>query len=440
MVKDGVTVSLVAPVTGDAISLESYSGIIPVISYSVDSTIPSDAVMDFVMQLSKDDTFENAIDIPMEKVEDKENTYGVQQSYWDDAFRHLLGKAPSAKDNFIRVATYVTVNEQHSRIGGPDTWFAQKEISVTPVDLNINVEEAYYLVGSNNNWDLSTAWKFSHSDKSQYDDPVFTLSLDIPAEFETAGYWWKIVPESAFQAQSWDGLFGTETDGDSALEGVLFENGQAGCLKVAGQYLFTINMLDCTYTVSQAIPFLYTPGNGNGWGFETGMLNTWDYANYFGFVHMNGGFKVTDRPSWGGMEWGAGDEEGTLKLGGGDISGPENGLYWMTVNIGSLTYALKKIDTIGIIGGFPDNNWESDYVELTPTDDILVLTGEVTFASDDIQWKFRTNGGWEAPNLGAGEGEELVNDGANLPAPGVGTFTVTLDLRTVPYSCSFAAK
>ena len=243
MVKDGVGVNLVAPVSGSSLNLASQAEVIPVISYTVDQTIPQNATMDFVMELAKDDSYAGAIEIPMEKVEGTDNTYGVRASYWDDAFRHLLGKAPFAKDNYIRVAAFVCVDSQRSRIGGADSWYAQKSLSVTPVDLNIKVEDAYYLVGSLNDWDLSSAIKFSHSDLSPFDDPVFTLSIDVPAELETAGCWWKIVPESAYQAQSWDGLFGTAIDGDTSLEGLLVENGQAGCLKVDGQYLFSINML-----------------------------------------------------------------------------------------------------------------------------------------------------------------------------------------------------
>lgn len=443
MVKDGVAVSLVSPVTGSALNLESQSGIIPVISYTVDATLPENATMDFVMELAKDNSYANAIEIPMEKVVGADNTYGVKKEYWDDAFRHLLGKAPDAKENAIRVAAYICIDSQRSRVGGADSWFAEKTLSVTPVDLHINVEEAYYLIGSLNNWELTSAIKFNHSDLSPYDDPVFTLAIDIPAELESAGCWWKILPESAYQAQSWEGLYGTEIDGDSSQTGILYENGQAGCLKVAGQYLFTINMLDCTYSVTQAIPMLYTPGNGNGWNFETGMLYTWDFAKYEGFTHMNGGFKVTDRPAWGGMEWGAGDTEGSLKLGGGDIQGPSNGLYWMTVNIGSLTYEFLPIEKIGVIGSFPDNDWKSDFVELTPGDDLLVWTADIEFASDNIVWKFRTNGGWDDnPNLGGSdEGEGILSrDGANLSAPGVGKYTITLDLRTVPYSYTLVKK
>ena len=135
----------------------------------------------------------------------------------------------------------------------------------------------------------------------------------------------------------------------------------------------------------------------------------------------------------------AGDEAGTIKLGAGDIAGPADGLYWMNVNISNLTFTTKAIESIGVIGGFPDNDWASDFVELKPTDDILVWAADITFADASTVWKFRTNGAWEAPNLG-GEFDNLTNDGANLKAPGVGTYTMTLDLRTVPYKVTFAEK
>ena len=112
----------------------------------------------------------------------------------------------------------------------------------------------------------------------------------------------------------------------------------------------------------------------------------------------------------------------------------------MTVNIGSLTYEFLKVETIGMIGGFSDdNNWSSDYAVLTPTDDLLVLTADVEFTNANTEWKFRVNSDW-AVNLGAGEEGVLSLDGANLTAPGVGTYTITLDLRTVPYSYTAVKK
>ena len=63
MVKDGVTVNLVSPVSGNALSLEENTGIIPVISYSVDETLPENATMEFVMELAKDESYAGAIEI-----------------------------------------------------------------------------------------------------------------------------------------------------------------------------------------------------------------------------------------------------------------------------------------------------------------------------------------------------------------------------------------
>lgn len=438
MSADGMTVTMVAPATGDAIKMADYAGkMIPVVTYTTDNTFPQGAYVGFNLEVATNDKYSDAITIPMQKIDDK--TYGVEGDEWDSAFRHLLGKAPYTKDNYIRVSAFAIIDHQISRIGTDNTWFGTKKIAVTPVDLNIQVEEAYYLVGTICDWKLENAVKFEHSDANQYDDPVFTLAVDIPSDAN--GFWWKIVPQSAYEAQDWDSLYGTEINGDTATEGVLYEGGEAGCLNVAGQYLFTINMLDCTYTVTQAIPMLYTPGNGNGWGFESGWLNTWDFTNYFGFTHLNGGFKITDRPAWGGIEWGAGSEDGKLAVGGGDIKGPENGLYWMNVNIAAETYSWTKIDTIGIIGGFEGNDWTSDEVELTPSADFLTWTGTVTFTKANTEWKFRTNGGWGHPNLG-NSFDELNDDGANLgvPADGVGTYDVTLHLATVPYTVTFVKK
>lgn len=434
---DGVAASLVAPMSGGVVDIKNYENqVIPTLQCSVDESVPEGATPLFEIEVSKNEDFSGSITLPLTAVSD--NTYGVNAADLDGAFRDIFGKAPYAKTFHTRVLGYLSQDRQIVRLGGDNFYYSTEDLTVTPIDLGIEVEEAYYLVGTINNWDLATAVKFSHSDQSQYDDPVFTLAVDIPAEFESAGWWWKIVPESAFQAGSWNGLFGTKTDGDSSLEGVLVEGGQAGALKVAGQYLFTINMLDCTYEVSQAIPMLYTPGNGNGWNFESGMLNTWNYADYFGFAHLNGDFKITDRPTWGGIEWSAGAEEGTIAIGApGNIPGPSDGLYWLNVNIAALTYNTTAISSIGIIGGFPDNNWSTDYVELQPDGTLLVWTGTLVVPDSNIEWKFRCNQDWGI-NLG-GELTELTKDGGNIKVE-AGTYDVSLDLTKVPYKCTLTAK
>lgn len=179
-------------------------------------------------------------------------------------------------------------------------------------------------------------------------------------------------------------------------------------------------------------PMLYVPGAGNGWNFESGWLNTSDFASYYGFVLLGNEFKVTNAPKWGEKEWGAGDEEGTLKAGGDNVKGDwDGGLYWMTVNLRQLTFNTTKIEKIGTIGDFEGNSWVSDHDELTQSaDNKLIWTATVTFTKT-TEWKLRCNEAWDI-NLG-GQLDNLTNGGANITTA-AGTYVLTLNLTTVPYT------
>lgn len=181
-------------------------------------------------------------------------------------------------------------------------------------------------------------------------------------------------------------------------------------------------------------PFLYTPGNSNGWSQDNSQkLYTMDDGKTFiGFALLQDEFKFTDQPDWNGTNYGAGDAEGELSTEGGNIVPPVNGLYWCNVNVDELTYELTLISTIGAIGGF--NGWSSS-VALTTTND-LIWTGDIEF--DGGEFKFRCNDAWDIDFGGAYKW--LVYKGDNLKAPGTGVYSVTLDLSSLPYSCSFVKK
>lgn len=430
-----ITVTTASPVTSDGSINLADAALVSAVSYTVSAELPEDAVVSFEMQVSGSEDFAGAITIPMERVGETD-TYGVDAQLWDNAFRSLLGKAPFERTNYVRFAGYINVGSQRSRIGTPDTWYCPTKVNVTPVDLGIQVEDAYYLVGTVNGWDLATAVKFSHSDKNVYDDPVFTLCIDITAEAAQAGWWWKIVPESSFAAGSWEGLFGTEKDGDTALSGNLFEDGNSGCLNRAGQQLFTIDMLNCTYSVTNAVPMLWTPGNSNDWTPETsGTLTTSDFTNYNGFLHLNGEWLMTPAANWDN-KYTLGTAPGTLIYNGdNNLPVPAEGdaLYWVEVNLGSLTYSTTAITKVGMIGGF--NDWAGD-LEMTPSADLLTWTADLDLAAD-TELKVRFNGDW-AINLGA-PATNLVFNAGNI-AVAAGSYAVTLNLTTHPYTLTFTAK
>lgn len=185
--------------------------------------------------------------------------------------------------------------------------------------------------------------------------------------------------------------------------------------------------------------FLYTPGAANNWSFSGAqMLTTSDFVTYWGYAVLYAeGFKFTSQADWNGINYGAGEEEGTLSddSEAGNLTVEEDGLYYCTVNLGNLTYTTSLVSTYGIIGDATPGGWD-DETTLT-SDDYLVWTGTMTLVPG--QYKFRANNAWDI-NLG-GSDENLTPGGDNLNFEGEeGEYTVTLDLSTLPYTCTIVAE
>lgn len=179
--------------------------------------------------------------------------------------------------------------------------------------------------------------------------------------------------------------------------------------------------------------FLYTPGQANGWGFgdDNMRLFTDNDQDYQGFAYVDTEFKITAGPDWA-TNWGI-DDSGAFAPGGGNIKVDTNGLYYLNVNILTPSLASTLITKVGVIGDF--NSWQDD-VALTPNDNFTVWTGDIDLSGDG--WKFRMNGGWDI-NLGGEEGN-LTFGGGNIPVAAPGTYTITLDLSTLPYKCTVTPK
>lgn len=183
--------------------------------------------------------------------------------------------------------------------------------------------------------------------------------------------------------------------------------------------------------------YLYTPGNSNGWNQEASQrLFSYDANYYSGYAILGGEFKFTSEPNWDGTNYGAGDEPGLLSTdgGAGNLNADNFGLYYCTVDIEKLAYTTYYITTIGVIGDATPGSWNGS-TALTSTDN-LVWKGTVTFG--DGEFKFRANDAWDV-NLG-GDMNNLEQGGANIPSPGAGTYDVTLDLSTIPYTCTLVKK
>lgn len=419
MSANGITLEYGAGLAGSSVNLATYENqTVPVINLVKAEDLPEGATVSYDMYVASNSNFSDAQVLTV-------TDGAVAEQDWEKAHVTLFGNAPEAKDTYVRFAAYVLSGSQKSRLGGTDYWYAAKNISVTPINQNIPVEYTYYMGGT-----LGKV-KLSHSAAHAWDDPNFSLIFDVTADQAAAGFTWNVVGESG-------AVYGVSETGDpSDAAGSLVAGGADGEIYTAGTYKLEVNMLDLSYKVGLAYEQLYTPGSANGWGFTDNMcLMTEDYENYYGYVYTDGEFKLTAYANWD-INWGASTSvEGGLASGGANFKVDEAGLYYVTANLTNLTYTITKVSAIGAIGGF--NGWGGDAF-LTPSADYKTWTGDVTFsAADQLEWKFRANSGWDI-NLG-GSTEKLVANGANLVAPGVGTYTVTLNLGSLPYTYSMTQK
>ncbi|MCM1290599.1 MAG: hypothetical protein NC201_03110 [Prevotella sp.] len=394
-------------------------------------------------------------EVTSEVVKDAENAdlyhINVNADDLQGVYYANISKGPAAKDLDFRVrfATVIKLNtlSQEAYIGSPTYYYGPYSANVKPLPSDVVIEDAYYLVGTACDWTVSKAIKLNHSGENPYDDPVFTLAYTITEEMAAAGWWWKVIPASTFAAGDWVGedfgAWGVAENGDDALEGMLapYKDGVdpgAGCIKIAGQYLITFNMLEGTYSFTEAIPNFWTPGGSNGWNFaDAKQLYTDNYSDYMGMIPLSGEFKMTSAADWSALyNLGYGGTEGTLANGSNDnIPVPANGLYWVTMSLPNLTYALAAVNTLGLIGDATPGGWDAS-TALTPSEDLLTWTGTVKMKGGEF--KIRANDDW-AINFG-GAANALVFNAGNMPSPGEGTYDVTLSFAEIPYQVTFVKK
>lgn len=281
---------------------------------------------------------------------------------------------------------------------------------------------------------LLTAYAFISADdfETSYQVPVesemveegvFDLNIH-PGELEDV-YYDNISPRPEVSTISLRYYIVSEYDSQFAIIG--------GPNNFYGPYELTIQPFE------KGSEYLYTPGAANNWSFSGAqMLVTSDFVTYWGYaVLYTEGFKFTSADNWDGINYGAGEEEGTLSddSEAGNLTVEENGLYYCTVNLGNMTYTASLVTNYSIIGSATPGGWDDD-TELT-SEDYLVWTGTMKLVPGE--YKFRANDGWDI-NLG-GSADNLTPGGDNVMFEGEeGEYTVTLDLSSHPYTCTISAE
>ncbi|MBD5222100.1 MAG: SusF/SusE family outer membrane protein [Bacteroidales bacterium] len=363
-----------------------------------------------------------------------------------------ISKAPAQNEIDVRVrfTTNLKLNTatQVAYVGGLDNYYGPFTMNIKPFPAQVEIEDAYYFVPCENGQpNFAKAILLSHTGDNPYDSPLFTTSITINEAMASSGYQWIVVPESTYAAGKITdvayGAWGVANAGEDALEGTLVPTvgnitAQIGTVTYAGQYLFTADILNASYSFNEAIPNFWVIGDGCDWNFANAkQLFTDDYSNYMGFAYLKEWVKFTSEPDWSALyNLGAGDTDGKLANGSNNnCSVPAPGLYWINMNLPELSYKLNHVTTLGLIGDACPNGWDAS-VALTPSDDFLTWTGTVTMG--DGTFKIRANDAWDI-NFG-GEANNLVFNAANIPSPGAGAYNVTLNLNQLPYTITFVKK
>ena len=287
-------------------------------------------------------------------------------------------------------------------------------------------EKGYYMLGevNGNNWDpKNPVWM------NKVSDGVYQLKVTTKKDKN----YFKFYEGSKFESGNWDvintGVMGCEKDGSEDASGTIYYTGdswgtpQSMVIVGTGTWIVTLDMNNLSYSVGK--PILYMAGDANGWA-TNDYLASEDGVHFTGFMFLNqNGFKFCTQPEWKGTNYGANFD--TAPDAANITMTEEAGYYKVDVDLGSKSYVLTPITTIGIIGSASPKGWDSD-VDMTyvPYNAETKELGyweikDVTFTSGEI--KFRANDDW-AINWG-GDTNALTQGGDNISVE-AGTYDIKL--------------
>ncbi len=280
-------------------------------------------------------------------------------------------------------------------------------------------EFAYYYIGGYNGWNLAEPTPMDDNG-----DGTYSCVIEI-GDSE----WFAFAPQSAVDAQNWDGLFRAQTNGDESTSGFFGEStsGNSFCCPTGGKYKFTIDPKNWTFSYVPFVDKLYYAGDAYGWPADgCGMVKNGD--EFIGYYYVNtpsyGSFKFVSEGNW------YGGHDGIIE-GDDNISPDHEGYYKIAVNWDAKTYSLTEITSITCVGNH--NGWNvsdaSQHMTYNAEEKCWELTTELTNG-----FKFAMNDDWSI-SWGGANGDAKSYDclteysGKDLDAPdGDGTYSIKLYL------------
>ena len=331
------------------------------------------------------------------------------------------GKRPVEREVEAVVRAYYDVNGQS--IVAVSEPFKIKAIPQAP-----EIEAAYYLTGTLNDWNNSdTSYKLANDGSDPYENPTFTCR--IPAPEDGGKIEFKMTPESGLGGD-WSKCLAAGNTGESGKFAYNNEGGNLVIEAVEGAifYDLTFNMLDQTwsYVAVKFESYIYEAGVNNGWGgIEQPLYCADGNGTYTGFFYAKedswtdgrGAFKFRGaKDNWDNGNWGAGtftDEGGTLADNGDNLFA-KPGFYRADVDLSSKTYKLTPINSVFVVGSAVNNDWDTG-VAMTYDFDELCWKAELTLNEGVI--KFKGNGTWDTFDGNWGGTMDDIINGSNDNIP-----------------------
>lgn len=231
----------------------------------------------------------------------------VQTADLQAAIVTAYGSKPAAREFKGHVYSDVVANGQALLVDAG-------EITVVATPQAPFIDNAYYLVGSLDDWSKQRKdeYKLVNGGGDPYSDPVFSVIIPSPGDVTVE---LKVVPQSGFKAdgsdvESWDNVLSATPDN---AEGKFSYKNEGGNITFKAsskfsKYKLEFNMLEGTYTVTGLKdPKLYLTGSNYNWG--NGGESSWkplvrvngsetDFWTII-YLHADEQFKFAPQADWG---------------------------------------------------------------------------------------------------------------------------------------------
>lgn len=292
----------------------------------------------------------------------------------------------------------------------------------TPIPTPEIDPKGYYILGDIENVGWTPSKGLMMTDKG---NGIYTATVTTTNDEN----WFKFYGATGFSTDdNWDLVnkyqYGCQVNGDAATFNMLeWKDVKTPTIAGAGTWIVTLDMINCTYTISK--PILYMAGDANGWA-QIDYLASVDGSSFTGFMYLNqNGFKFCSEPNWDGTNYGA---TFFSKEGDNIIMTEEAGYYKVEVDLSAKTYTLTPITTIGVIGDATEGGWDSDQdMTYVPYNSETKEPGyweikDINLTAGAI--KFRANDAWDI-SWGGDINSLTTNNGGNITVE-AGTYDIKL--------------